>query len=217
MRPGMRELEARLGDSRACAVFHGPNDIVGWERQEMEVALCRGIADHDFRVFAVLLPGLGYFDASMLPPFLATRQWVDLRDGPESEAAIQDFVNAIYGVARVPEPPPDDEGECPYRGLDMFEEEHAKYFFGRRAQVQRLVEVLRRDRFVAVVGQSGVGKSSLVRAGLLPQLGAGALPGSELWRVLFSASRPTSGDHARGQAPHTAARRLDAARRSIGS
>ena len=181
----MRELEARLGDSRACAVFHGPNDIVGWERQEMEVALSRGIADHDFRVFAVLLPGLGYFDASMLPPFLATRQWVDLRDGPESEAAIQDFVNAIYGVARVPEPPPDDEGECPYRGLDMFEEEHAKYFFGRRAQVQRLVEVLRRDRFVAVVGQSGVGKSSLVRAGLLPQLGAGALPGSELWRVLL--------------------------------
>ena len=31
--PWMRELEARLGDSRSCAVFYGPNDIVGWERQ----------------------------------------------------------------------------------------------------------------------------------------------------------------------------------------
>ena len=47
--PWMRELEARLGDSRACAVFYGPNDIVGWERQEMEVALSRGTADHGFR------------------------------------------------------------------------------------------------------------------------------------------------------------------------
>ncbi len=178
------ELEARLLDSRACAVCYGPQDIIGWERLEMEVALDRATRDHGFRVFAVLLPGIGYFDASMLPPLLATKQWVDLRDGPESAAAIQDLVNAIHGVARPVEVLSDDGSESPYRGLEMFEEEHAPYFFGRRAQVQRLLEALRRDRFLALVGQSGVGKSSLLRAGLLPRLKAGAVAGSELWRVL---------------------------------
>ena len=45
--------------------------------------------------------------------------------------------------------------------------------------MQRLVETLRQGRFLAVIGQSGVGKSSLVRAGLLPRLRTGALPGSD--------------------------------------
>ena len=63
----------------------------------------------------------------------------------------------------------------------MFEEEHAPFFFGRAAQVQRLTEMLRQGRFLAVIGQSGVGKSSLVRAGLLPALRAGG----DRWRVLL--------------------------------
>ena len=54
----------------------------------MKVALNRGTSDHDYRVFAVLLPDVGpVFDPSRLPPFLATKQWVDLREGPESAGA----------------------------------------------------------------------------------------------------------------------------------
>ena len=174
-----RELSARLLDSRACAVFVGAHDIHGWADLEMKVALNRGTSDHDYRVFAVLLPDVGpVFDPSRLPPFLATKQWVDLREGPESAAADTEpdqrdsrCRRAGTGHGR------ETTGECPYRGLEVFKEEHARYFFGRAAQVQRLLEELRPSRFLAVIGQSGVGKSSLVRAGLLPQLRSGALPG----------------------------------------
>ena len=71
---------------------------------------------------------------------------------------------------------------CPYRGLEVFHEEDARFFFGRRAAVQRLVENLKTGRFLAVVGPSGSGKSSLVRAGPVPRLRAGDLPGSAIGR-----------------------------------
>jgi energy-coupling factor transporter ATP-binding protein EcfA2 len=70
---------------------------------------------------------------------------------------------------------------CPYRGLEPFQAEHAEFFFGREAMVDALVAKVAETRFVAVVGPSGSGKSSLVRAGLVPALQDGALPGSHQW------------------------------------
>src|SRR5690349_12449880 len=61
---------------------------------------------------------------------------------------------------------------CPYRGLAPFEERDAELFFGREDDVERVAQVLRRRSVVAVAGPSGVGKSSLVRAGLVPRLRA---------------------------------------------
>jgi formylglycine-generating enzyme required for sulfatase activity/energy-coupling factor transporter ATP-binding protein EcfA2 len=55
---------------------------------------------------------------------------------------------------------------CPYRGLHIFEVEHAEFYFGRDDAVQQLVSKVRECSFVAVVGPSGCGKSSLVRSGL---------------------------------------------------
>ncbi|MFN7765752.1 MAG: TIR domain-containing protein, partial [Planctomycetaceae bacterium] len=74
---------------------------------------------------------------------------------------------------------------APYPGLRAFEEPEAVVFFGREAQVGAILERLRSEQFVAVVGGSGSGKSSLVRAGVLPALRAGAL-GEEhsAWRIL---------------------------------
>ena len=71
----------------------------------------------------------------------------------------------------------------PYRGLETFDEEHADVFFGREGDVQRLLEKLKASRFLAVLGPSGSGKSSLVRAGLVPALRRGAVPGSETWQI----------------------------------
>ncbi len=56
----------------------------------------------------------------------------------------------------------------PFPGLRPFEAEQAHLFFGRDEQTDELLGRLGRHRFVAVVGSSGSGKSSLVRAGLLP-------------------------------------------------
>lgn len=71
----------------------------------------------------------------------------------------------------------------PYKGLRAFGEDDAEDFFGREALTEHLVERLAQTRFLAVVGPSGSGKSSVVRAGLVPRLRAGALPGSERWYV----------------------------------
>ena len=72
---------------------------------------------------------------------------------------------------------------CPYRGLEYFDVPHAGDYFGREAMVAKLIDRLREANFVAVVGPSGCGKSSLVRAGLIPALRRGDLPGGEGWEV----------------------------------
>ncbi|MBW3660537.1 MAG: hypothetical protein KY397_02745 [Gemmatimonadetes bacterium] len=72
----------------------------------------------------------------------------------------------------------------PFPGLRPFESSEAHLFFGREGQSTELVRLLREHRFVAVVGTSGSGKSSLVRAGLLPSLHAGFMPAAgSTWRV----------------------------------
>jgi WD40 repeat protein/DNA-binding SARP family transcriptional activator len=76
----------------------------------------------------------------------------------------------------------------PYKGLRPFGEADTLDFFGRDALVERLVarlaETVENSRFLGVVGPSGSGKSSAVRAGLIPALRAGAVPGSEAWFVV---------------------------------
>jgi WD40 repeat protein/DNA-binding SARP family transcriptional activator len=82
--------------------------------------------------------------------------------------------------------------ENPYKGLRAFGEADAADFYGRDALVGELVRALADHRLVAVVGPSGIGKSSVVKAGLIPSLRAGALPGSEEWLVtdMFPGSYP---------------------------
>ncbi|WP_187280596.1 PD40 domain-containing protein [Microbispora sp. CSR-4] len=81
--------------------------------------------------------------------------------------------------------------ECPYPGLAAFGREQARWFFGRDALVAELIarldERLHAGGVQVVVGQSGAGKSSLLRAGLLSKLDEGALPGSGQWpKVVFT-------------------------------
>ncbi len=69
-------------------------------------------------------------------------------------------------------------GGNPYVGLRPFQTEDSRYFFGRDEQVGELLEILHEHRFLPIVGGSGSGKSSLVRAGLIPMLRAGFLVGT---------------------------------------
>ncbi len=72
----------------------------------------------------------------------------------------------------------------PYPGLRPFEPEEDYLFFGREHQTINLLRLLRQTRFVAVVGSSGSGKSSLVRAGLVPSLQGGSMArAGSTWRT----------------------------------
>jgi energy-coupling factor transporter ATP-binding protein EcfA2 len=73
----------------------------------------------------------------------------------------------------------------PYPGLRPFEAEDQAVFFGREAQIGAMLRQLEDHRFVAVVGSSGSGKSSLVRAGLLPAVKEGFLLSSAAWATLI--------------------------------
>ena len=64
------------------------------------------------------------------------------------------------------------EGESPYPGLTAFQESDADRFFGRARDVARMVARIRESPLTAVVGPSGVGKSSFIRAGVVPALKA---------------------------------------------
>jgi WD40 repeat protein/uncharacterized caspase-like protein/energy-coupling factor transporter ATP-binding protein EcfA2 len=73
---------------------------------------------------------------------------------------------------------------CPYRGLRAFQAEDYQYFYGRESLTQQLINELAKKSFLAVVGASGSGKSSVVQAGLIAQLRQGKqLPGSEYWWI----------------------------------
>jgi WD40 repeat protein len=76
----------------------------------------------------------------------------------------------------------------PFKGLEAFQQTDAAFFFGRETLIDKCLNRLRQDRptrFLAVVGASGSGKSSLVRAGVLPALRAGKLRGSDTWRIII--------------------------------
>jgi WD40 repeat protein len=118
---------------------------------------------------------------------------------------IQAGAGATVIVGAVPAPPladePPAEGECPFKGLRYFDQADADLFFGRELPVAKLVGLLREGRsLLVVVGASGSGKSSLVRAGLIPALernqplADGALPpdGSADWpvHVITPTARP---------------------------
>jgi DNA-binding SARP family transcriptional activator/WD40 repeat protein len=71
----------------------------------------------------------------------------------------------------------------PYRGLKSFEQADADDFFGRDEVVAEMVAMLDRAPLLLVVGPSGIGKSSVVKAGLVPALSGGAITGSDRWLV----------------------------------
>src|SRR5204862_7201336 len=80
--------------------------------------------------------------------------------------------------------PPAPQGDNPYRGLQPFDREHRALFFGRGSEIRAVIERLRSDPFALVIGDSGVGKSSLVAAGVLPALTEGALDDGRDWEAL---------------------------------
>jgi WD40 repeat protein/class 3 adenylate cyclase/energy-coupling factor transporter ATP-binding protein EcfA2 len=84
---------------------------------------------------------------------------------------------------------PPTPGEPPYRGLQFFDEADAEWFFGREQITGKLVKAVKEQRFLAIVGASGSGKSSVVRAGLIPGLKR-SQPGRWDAHIITPSSRP---------------------------
>jgi energy-coupling factor transporter ATP-binding protein EcfA2 len=180
--PWQEELVAALEDSATAAVFIGPGGINPWHDEEVRVALSRAVrTDDEFRVIPVLLPGV---DAAQVPTLLSRRTWVDFGSGLDDDEALQRLAAGIRGEAIYGCGDGQLDAPNPYRGLNRFEESDAAIFFGRSVETRALLHRLDQRRLVAVVGASGSGKSSLVRAGLLPALRDGPVVAGNRWRVM---------------------------------
>jgi diguanylate cyclase (GGDEF)-like protein/PAS domain S-box-containing protein len=192
-------IEKALDDCATCAVFIGPSGMGPWQNEEMRAAIDRRVSQKKgFRVIPVLLPGGQREERSRLPTFLVVTTWVEFRRTLDEEDAFHRLLCGIRGIA--PGPGPGQavfEGVCPYRGLQVFRTEDAPFFFGREALTEWLLTMLRpapdsgwENRFLAIIGASGSGKSSLARAGLIPALQRGELEGSEQWPVVICKPGP---------------------------
>jgi WD40 repeat protein len=185
--PWQEAIEKALEECATCAVCLGPSGTGPWQNEEMRAAIDRRVSDRSrhFRVIPVLLPHSERGEPSRLPAFLRATTWVEFRDTLGDENALHRLIRGIQGVP--PGPDPGEavaEGAQPYRGLQVFDVADALFFFGREALTEWLLDKLRTDtgnRFLAIVGPSGSGKSSLARAGLLAALKQGEIPGSDAW------------------------------------
>jgi tetratricopeptide (TPR) repeat protein len=93
---------------------------------------------------------------------------------------------------------PPQAGEPPFLGLQYFDEKDAPRFFGREDLTARIIGRLHRTRFLAIIGASGSGKSSVVRAGVIPslrkgeRLADGSLPPTDSGQWLYRVISPTA-------------------------
>ncbi|MCK6551208.1 serine/threonine protein kinase, partial [Myxococcota bacterium] len=111
---------------------------------------------------------------------------------PERRPTATQVAATLRGALERESKAPDEEG--PFRGLLPFDHRHAHLFFGRTTEIESFVERLRAEPLLLVIGASGVGKSSFVRAGVVPRLEEQAAwtvltlrPGPEPFRSLAAA------------------------------
>jgi formylglycine-generating enzyme required for sulfatase activity len=182
------ELAREIGEATAFVLLVGKNGIGPWQAMEYYEAFDRRVKQQDFPVVLVLLegqpaPGL---------PFLRQLHWVITPD-PTSEKSLAQMMDMASGDGAPP-------GElwrhtAPYRGLTAMTETDSDYFFGRGRETVEVVRALANtpEKLPILLGNSGVGKSSLAQAGAIAALMRQGWPETAesfgTWPAAFNASR----------------------------
>ena len=182
------QLAQELAEANGFILLIGEAGIGKWQVPEYYEAHDRWVnAPTEFSLVVVLLEG----QTAPGLPFLRQLHWIITPD-PASEKDVARLFDAAAGGGSSP-------GDLwrhtsPYRGLEAMEEKNSDYFFGRsRETVEVLNGLSAPDRLPVLIGNSGVGKSSLAQAGVVAALKRQAWPGtaraSNAWPAVFRDSR----------------------------
>src|SRR5262245_2959812 len=183
-----RTLADEIEQADVFILLVGERGVGDWQVLEYDEALDKRVKSPDFPVILVLLEG------QIAPglPFLRRLHWIVTPD-PSSEKDVARLFDAVAGSGT-------RLGELwrytsPYRGLAAMEEKDSDYFFGREQETVDVLSALAvaADRLPVLLGNSGVGKSSLAQAGALAALKRQAWPEgvgvAGTWPQVFQESR----------------------------
>ena len=168
--PWQDQLEQAINKhSTAFAVYLTKAGAKDWVRMEVRIALSRvidaGREGQHYPFIPIIAEDAG--DIARLPAFAQQYQGIYLGDAD----ALQKLIGVVEGREQATVPLVEE----PFLGLEAFGADQAHIFFGREEETTEVIKRLRQNNFVMVVGDSGSGKSSLVKAGLLPALAEGQL------------------------------------------
>jgi hypothetical protein len=175
------QLERDMKRSAACIIVSGPSGYGRVQAQERGLAYVIRDERPDFRIVNVLLPGALGPGASLA----AVDTWVRFHgsvDEPDALAALVAGIKGTEPQATMAATLPDDP--APYRGLSAFGTEDDRLFFGRRTEIEQLMSRLVSARFLAVIGNSGSGKTSIVQAGLIPAVRRNGIGDVQHWQPI---------------------------------
>ena len=158
--PVVAEFERAVTESRYTVLVLSPAYLADeWATFGEQLISHASVSERRDRLIPLLL------QPTKLPLRIDFRVTLDCttQAGWEAETA------RLRALLNQPAPQP-EQLACPYPGMKPFSPKDAQFFYGRAEEVRYMVEHLRNQRLLFVIGPSGSGKSSLVFAGLLPQL-----------------------------------------------
>jgi formylglycine-generating enzyme required for sulfatase activity len=181
-------LAESIAEATAFVLLATDKGIGRWQEIEYDAAFDKHVNTPNFPVVLMLLEG----QAAPRLSFLKQLHWIVTPD-PASE---KDVALLIDAVASGSDTKPGElwRYTSPYRGLSAMEEKDSDYFFGRERETVEVLSVLAAEsaRLPVLLGNSGVGKSSLAQAGVIAALRRQAWPertGGGTWPAVFKHSR----------------------------
>ena len=170
LRPGGRwapALAQAIAEATAFVLLVTDRGIGRWQEIEYDAAFDRKVNSPDFPVVLILLDG----QPAPRLSFLKQLHWIVTPD-PASERDVGRLIAAVASGKEAKQPPEPWRYTSPYRGLSAMEEKDSDYFFGRERETIQVLSVLANEagRLPVLIGNSGVGKSSVAQAGVIASL-----------------------------------------------